>query len=284
VEDPDELLLTILDWAKQDSRIDAVVQTGSRARRQRVDALSDLDIELISARPAELADDASWIAGMGDVMVTLALANDGPGDLGWPTRLVVFDGGRKVDFSIVGWQRIDEMVGGGLDELYDYGYIVLLDKLGRLSKLPVARVAPPNVRPPGQREFSAVESEYWFEATQVAVYLARRDLWVVKFRENTMHSCLLRMLEWFGQVHGTHTWHIGHHMSDWLPQRQYALAQQVFTRFDVDDTVRGLNASITLFEMVSRAVATHYGLTARADLPSRVRLHLETVTGHDFGP
>ena len=282
MEDPDELLSTILDWAETDSRVDAVIQTGSRARRQRVDALSDLDIELIGAHPFALADDDSWIQPLGKVMVTMSLANDAPGDHGWPTRLVVFDQGRKVDFTLASWQRIDDMIRDGLDELYDRGYVVHLDKTERLSQLPAPSVTPQPRQPPTQTEFTSVESEYWFEATQVAVYLARRDLWVVKFRENTMHSCLLKMLEWFVQATGTHTWHIGHHLSEWLPEREFLLAQRVFTHFDVDDTVRGLNASITLFEAVSQQAATSFGLEVRADLPSRVRDHVSRLTGQDF--
>ena len=282
MEDPDELLRTILDWAETDSRVEAVIQTGSRAQRQRVDALSDLDIELIGTAASELADDDSWIQQLGKVMVTLPLANDSRGDRGWPSRLVVFDQGRKVDFTLASWQRIDDMNRDGLDELYDRGYVVHLDKTERLSQLPAPSGASQPKRPPTQTEFTSVESEYWFEATQVAVYLARRDLWVVKCRENTMHSCLLTMLEWFVQPTGIHTWHIGHHMSEWLPEREFALAQRVFTHFDVDDTVRGLNASMTLFEGVSQQAATSFGLEVRADLPSRVRDHLSRLTGQDL--
>ena len=282
MEDPDELLRTILDWAETDSRVEAVIQTGSRAQRQRVDALSDLDIELIGTAASELADDDSWIQQLGKVMVTLPLANDSRGDRGWPSRLVVFDQGRKVDFTLASWQRIDDMNRDGLDELYDRGYVVHLDKTERLSQLPAPSGASQPKRPPTQTEFTSVESEYWFEATQVAVYLARRDLWVVKCRQNTMHSCLLTMLEWFVQPTGIHTWHIGHHMSEWLPEREFALAQRVFTHFDVDDTVRGLNASMTLFEGVSQQAATSFGLEVCADLPSRVRDHLSRLTGQDL--
>jgi aminoglycoside 6-adenylyltransferase len=127
-----------------------------------------------------LADDDSWIQQLGKVMVTLPLANDSRGDRGWPSRLVVFDQGRKVDFTLASWQRIDDMNRDGLDELYDRGYVVHLDKTERLSQLPAPSGASQPKRPPTQTEFTSVESEYWFEATQVAVYLARRDLWVVK--------------------------------------------------------------------------------------------------------
>jgi hypothetical protein len=71
-------------------------------------------------------------------------------------------------------------------------------------------------------------------------------------------------------------------MSEWLPEREFALAQRVFTHFDVDDTVRGLNASMSLFGGVSQQAATSFGLEVCADLPSRVRDHLSRLTGQDL--
>lgn len=274
------LLSSILGWARTDDRVDVVVQTGSRARNRRVDALSDLDIELIGPQPDDLAGDGSWIAALGDVMVTLALANDGPGQSGWPSRLVVFGQGRKVDFTLAGPRRLEEMVAAGLDELYDAGYLVHLDKSGATADLPHATLEPPRRTPPTQAEFSAIETEFWFEATQVAIYLARGDLWVVKLREHTMHQDLLRMLEWLVQtdpVHPAYTWHIGHHLAEWLPTREYEMAQAVFARYDPEDTRRALDSSMSLFADVSARVAERLGLAVRTDLPDRVRAHSDAV-------
>jgi aminoglycoside 6-adenylyltransferase len=282
MEDPNTLLRSILSWAQGDDRVEAVVQTGSRARGRRVDDFSDLDIELLGPRPFDLARDPSWIRSFGEPMVTLALDNDEPAGLGWPTRLVVFAQGRKVDFMLAGPRRIEDMLLHGLDDVYEHGYVVHLDKTGRTSRLPEPRMEPPTPRLPSQAEFSGVESEFWFEATQVAVYLARRDLWVVKFREHTMHQCLLRMLEWLVEsdpVAPGYTWHIGHHMDEWLPEREFEGVQQVFTRSDVGDTLRGLSASMGLFADVSARVAGRLNLSVRSDLPDRVREHLATVAG-----
>ena len=148
MEDPDVLLATILDWARDDPRVTGVLQTGSRARRRRVDEFSDLDIELIGPGRDSLGSDDSWFHSFGDVMVVLPLENDdGPEDeASWPTRLVVYAGGRKVDFTLAGEERIGDMVFNGLDELYDHGYKVHHDKSGLLDKLPEppARTTCPN--------------------------------------------------------------------------------------------------------------------------------------------
>lgn len=136
-------------------------------------------------------------------------------------------------------------------------------------------VAAPN--PPSQSQFTRLESEFWFEATQVPVYLLRRDLWVVKFRENTMHNCLLTMLEWQvqGESSGSRfTWHIGHHMDEWLSADDYAAAGKVFSRFDVADTIRALAAAMDLFENATAAAASHLSLAYRPELPKAARAHV----------
>lgn len=170
----------------------------------------------------------------------------------------------------------------GLDELYVRGYKVLLDKKGLAEGLPVAGRIPQSGSRPDQPEFSRLESEFWFEATQVAVYLARRDLWVVKFRENTMHSCLLTMLEWKAQYDRSEprfTWHIGHHMDEWLSPCEYAAAGEVFTRFDVNDTIRGVTSAMNLFERATAAAASGLALAYRRELAEAVRRHVLGVFG-----
>lgn len=272
MENADELVESVLGWARKDPRVTAVILTGSRGRDERVDRFSDLDVELIGPRPQNLAADDGWISHVGRPMVMLPFDEH---DL--TTRLVVLPQGRKIDFSLWPEARITRMVERGLDELYDRGYTVLLDKTGLTEGLPdPTRV--PHVSPrPEQAEFTRLESEFWFEATQVAVYLARRDLWVVKFRENTMHDCLLTMLEWKAQFDSSEprfTWHIGHHMDEWLSPSDYAAASEVFTRFDVKDTIRGVTSAMDLFERTTAEAASGLGLAYRPELAEAARRHV----------
>jgi len=157
VEDPDAILKKILAWAMSDDRIAAVVVTGSRGRGDRVDEYSDLDVELISPCPLDLASADQWIEHVGQPLVVLPF--DQP-DL--TTRLVVLPGGRKVDFSIWPETRISEMGESGLNELYDRGYTVLLDKAGITERLPAASIVARPPDPPDQHTFRRLESEFWF--------------------------------------------------------------------------------------------------------------------------
>ncbi|QIS18018.1 hypothetical protein F6W96_06605 [Nocardia terpenica] len=61
VESAAEVLDRIVAFAASHDGIEAVIQTGSRARNQRVDRFSDLDIELIGTAAPALAGDDSWV-------------------------------------------------------------------------------------------------------------------------------------------------------------------------------------------------------------------------------
>ncbi len=261
-----KLIESIVAWAEADGNVRALIMTGSSARDgNAVDRSSDRDIEIIARdREPLLADDA-WVHAIAPVWVALYLENDDDFD----TRLVFFEGGRKVDFTIADRSKLDEMTTAGqLDELYERGYRVLLDKDGLASRLPQSTGAAPRRSLPSQPEFSDTVTEFWFEAAHMPAYLLRDDLWVVKFRDWTMKQMLLRMLEWHAlAVHGSETdvWHIGTRMKRWVDETTWDELQHVFARFDRADSWRGLNAMMTLFTRLTRETAAGLGLDYPAD-------------------
>ncbi len=275
VEDPGSLMAGILRWAARDPRVGGVVQTGSRARGRRVDRYSDLDVEVIGPGWRELAADSSWFEALGDVMVVLPFESDGTPDADppWPVRLVVYAGGRKIDFTVAGEERVTRMLAAGLDPLYDHGFVVHCDKNGLLGRLPAARVAPPVHPLPAHDEYWSTVGEFWFEASQVPTYVARDDLWVAQFRLNTMREMLLRMLEWSARTDPDgprETWHIGHHMKEWLPAPRWEQVARTFGGLDAGSLTAAHRAAMDLFETVSDEVARRVGFR-RPDVGARVR-------------
>src|SRR5699024_7897329 len=188
MEDPCDLLGRVLAFADTREQIVAVTQTGSRARSYGGDAFSARDVELIGPGTAELVGNDEWPETIADVLVSLHLANQGPDDPDWPTCLVVFAGGRKVDFTLAGTARIEAMKHEGLDTLYQRGYLVHRDKTGITNGLAAATMAPPDKPAPTAGEFEANQREFWFEATQVPIYLARGDLWPAASRQSDMRT------------------------------------------------------------------------------------------------
>ncbi len=256
-----ELIQRLMIWAETDDNIRAVIQTGSSSRGpDQADRFSDRDIEIIARDTALLLADDGWIHHLGNVMVGQYLENGDDPD----TRLVFFDGGRKIDFTIAGRSRLDEMTEiGRLNDLYERGYRVLLDKDGLAAGLPAPTGAAPRRKSPATEEFVATVSEFWFEAAHMPTYLVRGDLWVVKFRDWTMKEMLLRMLEWHAlATRGpeTDTWYIGTKMRRWTDAGTWGEVQDVFARFDRADSWRGLVAMMALFTRLTHETAAALGL------------------------
>jgi len=126
------MLSQVLDWARQEERIRALVLTGSLARGDgSTDQWSDLDAQIIARDYASYIADDSWLDGLGEVWIRFPLSQD------LPYKLVWFAGGAKVDFQFLRVDTIHEMIcSGALSDEYLRGYIVALDKDGLFRDLP----------------------------------------------------------------------------------------------------------------------------------------------------
>ena len=282
MEDPDELLARILAFADQTTGIDAVIQTGSRARRHQVDAFSDLDIELIGPGSAALVGRDDWPEQSAPILVSIHLANEEDDAPDWPTCLVVFARGRKVDFMLAGPERLDQLARDGLDEYYCRGYLVHRDRTGATAALPPSNPTVPAWVPPTAAAFQATQREFWFEASQVPVYLARGDLWPAMLRLHAMRTLLLTMLEW--RTHAPRAkrsirGHNGHHIDEWLDPSLAKRLGELFAARDPEHGARALRACVSLYADVARDVATALALP-HLDIAARIGAHITRILAH----
>jgi aminoglycoside 6-adenylyltransferase len=255
------IMRKLLDWARIEDNIRALVQTGSSTRGGgQWDQFSDRDLELICVDPTLLSSDDSWIRGLAPIMVALYLDNASEDP---ETRLVFFEGMRKVDFTLAGRDRVQHMVRQRrLNDLYARGYTVLLDKDGLTTDLPPSSPKVPTRRLPQEREFTATVDEFWFEAAHMPTYLSRDDLWTVKLRDGTMKEMLLRMLEWQALLsHGVQhdVWHRGTKMKGWVEPDSWQELQACFGHFDAPDSTRALMATMSLFVRLTHEIADATG-------------------------
>jgi len=255
------LLQNITKWARSRSEIRVVVLTGSRARMDgTADDLSDLDVELFS-EPAEiLAGSTEWLSEIGTPWVFLPLQTTD----GHPARLVIFEGGAKVDFKLYPLDVLRQTVKSGrLPDLYGRGYRVLVDKDGLGALIPKPRAQPGRGKKPTQEQFRALVEEFWFEAYHVAKYLRREDLWAAKCRDWGVKELLRTMIEWHakrtrGWSHDT--WHLGIRMKDWAEPAIWGRLFSAFGRFEAQDSWRALTETMDLFSEVAKEVSDcmHY--------------------------
>ncbi|MBF6338619.1 aminoglycoside 6-adenylyltransferase [Nocardia abscessus] len=276
MEDADLVVDRIIEFAVAHPGISAVIQTGSRARGTRVDEFSDLDIELIGPGTGEFVGADDWLRAIGPVLVNIHLDNDEPH---WPTCLVVLAEGRKVDFTLAGPGRLDDLIADGLDELYQRGYRVLLDKDGSTTALPPATGSHTPARPTAA-EIEATQREFWFEATQIPVYVARGDLWPAMLRLAELRESLLTMAEWHTTARSggrIDHWHNGHHLHEWLDLRFRDAPPDFFPRYTGREILTAVHALAHTFSALAADVCRETNCP-ELDLRDRVLADAERIS------
>jgi aminoglycoside 6-adenylyltransferase len=185
----------------------------------------------------------------------------------------------KVDYTLATRDRVTDMARDGLDDLYQRGYQVLLDKENMTDALPPPSGAFPKRTPPSPEEFHAVVTEFWFEAAHIPRYLLRDELWVVKFRDWTMKELLLRMLEWHALTRGAKpvdVWHIGSHNQEWLDEQTVRDLCHIFGEYNAPSSWRALLATTQLFRRLTIETAAALAIAGADDTATQVSAHIAT--------
>jgi aminoglycoside 6-adenylyltransferase len=122
------MLDKIVEWGKKEKSIQALILLGSRASRHPVDHYSDYDISVFSDSSELYTNSEKWLAQLGNVWVCVKEKIIYEGKT-FPTRLVIYEGGIKVDFSFFPTQILNKIVRRNtLPDEYNLGYKILLDK------------------------------------------------------------------------------------------------------------------------------------------------------------
>lgn len=270
----------IVAWADTQPNIRAVMVVGSMARPTETrNRWSDLDVQLFCTDTSIYAASDDWLANVGDVWLCFRLSNEE----GYPTRLVWFAGGKKVDFALLPNETLQQMAQtGDMNGMYQRGYYTALDKDGLASQLPPPTFNPPQKLPPTQEAFNFIIKEFWFEAMHVAQYILGRDLWVVKFRDWTMKSDLLQMMEWHAQiVHEQNPPHIGKQLSEWVDRDTWKALHNIWAQFDPADSWRALLAMLPLFRHLATETAERLGYEYPAAMDAQITAYMQGLYAED---
>jgi len=115
-------------WAEREPCAHAVIVLGSQARDEFAgDEWSDLDVLLLVDRPLEFIQDSAWPAFLGEIACAtveetqLAWLN-----LTWTVKRVLFTDHRAIDFSIMPYERIYDVLSMNA-EIHVNGYQVIYD-------------------------------------------------------------------------------------------------------------------------------------------------------------
>jgi aminoglycoside 6-adenylyltransferase len=275
-----EMLDLILNTARNDERVRAVIMNGSRLNPiAPKDCFRDYDIVYIVTEKETFLADPGWIKIFGDLMI-LQLPDEmsdpppNPEDKDSYAYLMQFADGNRIDLSLYPLTRLDKLEDDSLT-------LTLLDKDGILPIFP-----PPNLSgylptPPTARQFFDCTNEFWWVSPYVAKGLWRREIVYARHMlDHYVREQLMKMLEWYVGIHTDFKetpGKLGKYLEKYLEPELWQLLLRTYADADYEHTWDALLTMGDLFRRISIPVADHFGYAYPSGEDERVTVHLHHV-------
>jgi aminoglycoside 6-adenylyltransferase len=274
----EEMLQLILDTAREDERIRAVVMNGSRANPNAPhDRFQDFDVVYFVTDVEPYRHNLEWLKRFGELMI-LQL----PDEMDDPPSenkesfafLAQFTDGNRIDLGICPFSMIAEITA-------DSQSIVLLDKDGRIPPLPPASDRDNLPRPPTAKQFADCCNEFWWVSPYVAKGLWRGEiLYAREFLDQHVRGELMKMVRWYIGMRTGFTrspGKYGKYVEKYLPAEEWERLLKTYSQASYEATWEALFQACDLFERLALQVAERFGCEYPHDDARRVRAHLEHV-------
>ncbi|NLK44758.1 MAG: aminoglycoside 6-adenylyltransferase [Tissierellia bacterium] len=186
-----EVIKEILDFAKSEDRIRAVMMNGSRVNPNAPkDIMQDYDIVFFVNDIGSLSYkiDQNWISIFGE----LVIMQQNDFEDGSYIFLMQFKDGVRIDLSFKDINRIKEIV------LEDTLSIILLNKDNIEVTLPTPNDSGYYVSKPSKEEYDRLLNEAWWIQTYVAKGIWRDELPLAKYMFDViLIDCIRRLVSWY---------------------------------------------------------------------------------------
>ncbi len=273
-----EMLELILETARRDDRIRAVIMNGSRANSNAPrDIFQDFDILYIVTDVAPFIRNGEWIKRFGEIMI-LQMPDDmqdpPPNNGEGFTYLMQFTDGNRIDLGIYPLAKIGEL---GSDSLS----LLLLDKDGIIEPL-----APPNEsdylpKPPAAKSFADCCNEFWWVCPYVAKGLWREEITYAKnMLDQVAREQLMKMVTWHIGVKtrfSRNPGKLGKYFQHYLEPEVWEMLLKTYANASYENTWEALFTMGNLFRKLALPVAEHFSFDYPLEDDKLVSAHLEHV-------
>ncbi len=272
-----EMFDLILNTARKDERIRAVIMNGSRANPNAPrDIFQDFDIVFVVTAVTPFRHNPNWIDQFGKMMIlqTPDEMDEPPaGDEDRFAYLMQFADGNRIDLTLFPIAKLNQL---GKDSLS----VLLLDKDGIINPFPPANESDYLPKPPTAKEYAHCCNEFWWICTYIAKGLWREELTYAKSFEEVAREQLLKMLTWhigiktqFAQNPGK----MGKYFKQYLTPNQWQMLQKSYADANPDTCWDALLTMGVLFRETAVSVATHFNFNYPHDDDKKVTAHLHHV-------
>ncbi len=268
----------ILNTARSDERVRAVILNGSRANPNAApDVFQDFDVVYLVTEVDSFRTDPDWIDVFGERMMMQLpeeMSDPPPADDGHYIYLIQFADGNRIDLGISPLDRMDEFIGDSLS-------VTLLDKDDVLPAFPEPNESDYLPKPPTAKTFADACNEFWWVSVYVAKGLWRVEIIYAKtMMDHYVRDMLMKMLNWYI---GTKTdfkinpGKLGKHFERYLEPELWQLLLNTYASDDYDHTWDSLDAMTQLFRTTALAVAEHFGFDYNFQDDEKISAHLKHV-------
>jgi aminoglycoside 6-adenylyltransferase len=273
-----EMLDLIIDTARNDERIRAVIMNGSRANPDAPrDPFQDFDIVYIVTDVAPFARNYDWIRRFGELMIMQMpedMQDPPPTNWGGFTYLMQFADGNRIDLGILPLAKLDKLEKDSLS-------LLLLDKDGIIEPFAPASDSDYLPKPPTAKAFADCCNEFWWVCPYVAKGLWREQILYAKhMADQVVREEFMKMLAWhigvktqFMRSPGK----LGKYFEKYLEPELWAMLLKTYSDAAYDNTWEALLTMCDLFRITALHVAEHFGFDYPHGDDERVSAHLRHV-------
>jgi len=273
-----EMLDLIINTARNDDRVRAVIMNGSRVNPNATkDFFQDYDVVYVVTEKESFLADPAWIKVFGELMI-LQLPDEmsdpppeGKDSYGY---LMQFADGNRIDLSLFPVNKLDQLEEDSLT-------LTLLDKDGILPLFDPPNESGSLPKPPSAKAFFDCTNEFWWVSPYVAKGLWRHEIAYAKqMLDLYVREQLMKMLDWYvGMRTGFQksTGKMGKYIEKYLEPELWQLLLRTYSDADYEHTWDALLMMGDLFQRIAIPVAEHFGFTYPYGDDERVSAHLRHV-------
>ena len=260
-----EIKNLILDFAKKDNRVRAVLLNGSRANPKiKADILQDFDVVFIVDGLESFIADHSWTDIFGRKII-FQLPDEM--NLGLPNEkkrisfcyLMLFEDKNRIDLTLFPLHKIKS------DFKPDSLTIVWLDKDNLFTQLPSPTDKDYLIQRPTEKEFLDTCNEFWWVSTYAIKGLLRSELIYTKeILETVLRPMFLRVIEWKIGIENNYAVSIGKagkFLKKHVTEDFYKNILLTYANFEIEENWRALLLMTEVFQQTSNFVADKLGFS-----------------------
>lgn len=255
-----EMYDLILNYAKNDDNIRAVVLNGSRANPNAPkDIFQDFDVACLVNDMMPYMRNKNIPPLFGEIMILQEpedMSNPPADHDGHYTYLMQFKDGNRIDLSFDPPELFKPVVDDSLT-------IVLLDKDGILEHLPPSSDKDYLPKPPTEKQFQDCCNEFWWVSPYAAKGLWRGELTYTKhMQDEYIREELMKMLVWYFGIKTDFKkspGKMGKYLQADLEPETWAELKSTYSDADFEHIWDSLFALGSLFRKLAKSVAVHFG-------------------------